>query len=433
VKRLLLVVALVSIALLLWYRAGLRPEPSFEMCSGDCWTLHVIDDSGNGADGVHLGDIDGDGYVDVVSGWEQSGDLRLYRNQGAGLRGTARWPAVDIGAGLSMRGIEDAAFADLDGDGAVDAVLSSVEGLTQRLAVHRLSGAPMDPGAWRVEALAPDRPARYMKARAARLGPGAVDIVAGTREGGGSEPAIYRFWPGTGGWQRERLAAVDFKTTGLELLDVDGDSWRDVLFAGRGEVVWLRNPGGAGGDWQRHRIAGDVSEFAVCDVDQDGRWDLVAGTSRHSGMVARWFQRPADPTGAWTAWPVAVPGGRPGGDSKFVIKGTACGDLDGDGDFELVFTASGSGHGVFSLAHAGRPASDAPWVLRNHVGYVRGMKYDNVELADIDLDGDLDIVTSEEGEGIISPGLGVVWLENPLSGAEREVLARDLVEVERGR
>ena len=41
------------------------------------------------------------------------------------------------------------------------------------------------------------------------------------------------------------------------------------------------------------------------------------------------------------------------------------------------------------------------------------MKYDNLELVDVDGDGDLDVVTSEEGEGVISAGLGVLWLENP--------------------
>ena len=34
-----------------------------------------IDASGNGADVFHTGDINRDGLIDVVSGWEQSGDL----------------------------------------------------------------------------------------------------------------------------------------------------------------------------------------------------------------------------------------------------------------------------------------------------------------------------------------------------------------------
>jgi hypothetical protein len=43
------------------------------------------------------------------------------------------------------------------------------------------------------------------------------------------------------------------------------------------------------------------------------------------------------------------------------------------------------------------------------------MKYDNLRLVDIDADGDLDIITTEEGEGIFTSGQGVLWLENPLN------------------
>ena len=56
------------------------------------WQIWAIDASGSGADGVHTGDINRDGLIDVVSGWEQSGDLRLYINPGPkGVRQTAAW------------------------------------------------------------------------------------------------------------------------------------------------------------------------------------------------------------------------------------------------------------------------------------------------------------------------------------------------------
>lgn len=374
--------------------------------------MHVVGDGGNGADGVHLADSDGNGFPDIVSGWEQSGEAMLYLNPGEDVQETRRWPAVDIAAGISLRGIEDAAFADLDADGTIDAILTSTEGRTRQLAIHRWQEPLLDPASWRTETLVTPEPACFMKARAAALAPGSVAIVAGTREGPGCSPAIYHF-SGTDGWRGERLGGVDFKTTGIELLDIDGDGWLDVLFAGRSEIAWLRNPGPGGGVWRRQQISSGVSEFAVCDIDGDGAWDLVGATSRHTAIAARWFKKPADLGTPWKSWPIAAPGGRPGPPGRFVIKGVACGDLDKDGDVELVITGAGSGHGVLSLSHRGNPASREPWTLRRHIGFVRGMKYDNVALADIDRDGDLDIVTSEEGEGLISPGLGVLWLENP--------------------
>jgi hypothetical protein len=40
------------------------------------------------------------------------------------------------------------------------------------------------------------------------------------------------------------------------------------------------------------------------------------------------------------------------------------------------------------------------------------MKYDNIIAADMDLDGDTDLVTSEENEGLLLRGAGVLWYEN---------------------
>ena len=42
------------------------------------------------------------------------------------------------------------------------------------------------------------------------------------------------------------------------------------------------------------------------------------------------------------------------------------------------------------------------------VSDAEGVKYDRIELLDLDDDGDLDIITCEE-----KAGLGVVWFENP--------------------
>ena len=46
------------------------------------WKKWSIDSSGSGADGVHIADFNSDGYPDIVSGWEQSGELKIYLNPG---------------------------------------------------------------------------------------------------------------------------------------------------------------------------------------------------------------------------------------------------------------------------------------------------------------------------------------------------------------
>src|SRR4051812_20626100 len=46
------------------------------------WKLRVIDNSSIGADGVRLTDVDKDGLLDITTGWEEGGRIRVYRNPG---------------------------------------------------------------------------------------------------------------------------------------------------------------------------------------------------------------------------------------------------------------------------------------------------------------------------------------------------------------
>jgi hypothetical protein len=413
------------------------------------WQMWSIDSSGNGADGVHTGDINRDGLIDVVSGWEQSGDLMLYLNPGPdGVRETAAWSRVDISGGVAIKGIEDAAFADLDLDGFDDAVLSSIEGDTQTLGIHWLAGENLEePASWRGFNLASAQHAGYMKARAGQIdGVGGADIVAGTRTLDGNMASIFWFKapartpPGTAAqWQRFYVGAVDVKTVTLFIRDMDTDGLSDIVFAGRQGVGWFKNPGQealgelpAMAVWERILITATGSEFTFCDPIVDGMEDMIVATSSDSGMVAKWFKR-LDSTGRnWAEYPLTSDSLRTkyGSILKFVIKGVACGYVDGDDQIDVVFTGSGHGHGVFMMT----PRTDIPsgltWDLVNLTPYAGFMKYDNLRLVDIDADGDLDVVTTEEGWGFFTPGDGVLWLENPRSPAvslAADSLARERV------
>ena len=397
------------------------------------WQQWVIDGSGNGADGVHTGDINRDGLVDVVSGWEQSGDLMLYLNPGPqGVKETAAWSRVDISGGVAIEGIEDAAFADLDLDGFDDAVISSIEGDTQSLGIHWLAGDNLNsPADWRGENLAPTKHSRYMKARTAQVdGIGGADIVVGSRDMDDQNAGIFWFKAPTGShpdnitqWQRFYVGAVNIKTVTLVIEDMDADGLADIVFAGRNGVGWFRNPGptalnkaSSSTSWERIMITARGSEFTFCDHIVDSMKDIIVATSHKSGMVAKWLKR-LDTTGRnWEEYPITSDSLRSESSSsrKFVIKGVACGYVDGDDRIDVVFTASGHGHGVFMMS----PRTDIPsgitWDTVHLIPYADYMKYDNLQLVDMDADGDLDILTTEEGEGVFTAGQGVLWMENPL-------------------
>jgi hypothetical protein len=176
---------------------------------------------------------------------------------------------------------------------------------------------------------------------------------------------------------------------------------------------WFENPGQtkqpAGAGWKRHPIGGQGQEvmfLARGDADGDGREDLVVPTRRGDLLILR---RTDSAAPAWETQNVPVPAEAGGG------KSVAIGDMDLDGQADLVFSCEGAEgkHGVMWLSQM--PAgtlSEARWTAHAVSGTAEGVKYDLVELLDLDGDGDLDVLTCEERDN-----LGVVWYENPTRGS----------------
>jgi hypothetical protein len=82
-----------------------------------------------------------------------------------------------------------------------------------------------------------------------------------------------------------------------------------------------------------------------------------------------------------------------------------------DGKPDLVVTcegAKGKKSGVAWLSSHDSP--HGPRWVSHDIGGPAGVKYDLCPLSDLDGDGDLDVLTTEE-----SDNLGVIWYENPSS------------------
>ena len=386
---------------------------------GTAWPRHAIDDSSRGADGVRLSDVNGDALPDVTTGWEQGGVTRVYLHPGYPVV-RQRWPAVTVGKSPN---VEDAVFVDLDGDGRTD-VVSSCEGGTQTMFVHWAPGGGgadyLQPSAWETEPLGASlKQMRWMFSTPLQVdGRGGVDLVAAAK---GENARIGWFQSpddprALDQWKWHPVAEAGWIMS-LRTLDVDGDGDLDIVTTDRKGPLrgcrWLENPrprAASTAEWKNHFVGGrqhEVMFMTVADLDGDGTRDFLTAT-KDNGIL--WFRRRPHQEPPWEAFSIDMP------DSVGTGKGIGVGDVDLDGKPDVVFTcenARDGRSGVIWLSYRNEPTEPA-WTAHEISG-PEGIKYDRLELLDLDADGDLDVLTCEESEpvGDGRQGLGVFWHENP--------------------
>ena len=370
------------------------------------WKRHVIDASSRGADGIRLMEVNGDRFLDLVTGWEEGGLIRVYLNPGPQKAGES-WPAVTVG---QVKSPEDAVFADLDNDGSAD-VVSATEGGNRTVYIH---WAPPDreqyrnPEAWKTQAIAATQGKEmWMFTLPMQIdGRDGIDLIVGSKGDGGSiswlqAPANPR---DVSGWKLHRLYDAGWIMS-LIAADMDFDGDMDVLASDRkgdrSGVLWLENPGPAaaasGQKWKEHRVGPlgrEVMFIDIADVEGDGRFDILAPVK--PGEIT-WFKLTRE--GNWLTQTIPVTG------NVGNVKSAQTADLNNDGKLDIVVSfegAEGDKSGVVWLERQRR-------IWRMHdVSGAAGVKFDLVVPMDLDNDGDLDLITCEEREG-----LGLIWYENP--------------------
>lgn len=314
-------------------------------------------------DVLMLGDINGDGQLDVIVGAENAEAEGLVWYQ------YPSWEKHPIARGQFTT---DGQAVDLDKDGDLDIVIGNLVSGHESIDWYaNVLGTGQ--GNW----------ARHM------IGKGyAHDLEVGDIDGDGDIDVVTDDKKKVVLW--EQVAADEFrehvilerKGEGLKLADIDGDGDLDIVFGGS----WLENPGSPDGKWISHSIANDWSpetRVALADMNKDGRPDVVLSVSEGKGRVA-WFESPANPkTEKWIEHPVES-------DTLEGAHSLQVADLNNDGRLDIVL--------------AEMHTSSKKRVL---VYLDRGTTFERVELArtgshnmrvgDIDGDGDIDIVGKNYG------------------------------------
>ncbi|MFN7921532.1 MAG: VCBS repeat-containing protein [Bryobacteraceae bacterium] len=369
--------------------------------AGKPWHRYTIDDTSQGADGVKLIDVNTDGRPDVVTGWEEGGVVRAYFNPSR-VDSKSPWRQVTVGR---VKSPEDAVFADLDGDLRFD-VVSACEGNERAMFIHwapKDEDRYWDDDAWRTDVIPASRNLMmWMFAVPMQVdGKNGMDIVAGGKGAG----AAIGWWEAPKnprdmeGWKWHPLRSVGWIMS-IYTVDMDGDHDLDILFSdrkgGRTGVYWLENPGGPG-EWHEHEVGSkgrEVMFIDVADADGDGKMDVIAAVKPREVHV---HQRRSKDGTRWESRVVAVP------EVTGTAKSVRVTDVNGDGTPDLLYSAEQTPKGASGVIWMNLDGS-----YPHDVSGPEGVKYDLLELVDLDGDGDLDVLTTEE-----VAGLGVVWYENP--------------------
>ncbi|MCA8999667.1 MAG: VCBS repeat-containing protein, partial [Planctomycetaceae bacterium] len=353
--------------------------------AGDCshadWIRHTIDNTSHGADGIRIGDQNRDGLPDLVTGWEEGGEVRVYFNPGpANVK--KNWPRQTVG---KVRSPEDAVFADLDRDGHWD-VVSCCEGKTKSVYFHF---APSGPGRnWKTVVVpALEGKALWMFAMPmnvdGRFGDDLVIAAKGAEATIGwleapENPRVVEDWT----WHP--LHPVGWVMSIMKQ-DMNGDRLPDILFSdrkgARRGIHWLEHPGTTHADrtWKRHTIGAtdrEVMFLALGDINGDQLIDVAANIK---GGDLVWCER-LNPSGfAWKEHKIPQPKEIGTG------KGVAIHDINSDGHPDLLFTCENANgkHGVGWLDAGNR------WEMTRISGDQEGVKFDLIQLLDLDADGDL--------------------------------------------
>ena len=343
---------------------------------------HGISDGFMGPASLDLADIDGDGDLDLVGAAFGAGQIRWWRNEGGS---PPVWSPLTIETGFAAASSVRA--ADVDRDGSMDVVgCAWTDG---ELVLWANDGHGVS---WTRQSIATGLSQCHWVDVADLNGDGAPDLMAAA-----ADPGMVAVWISDGGmplaWTEQIIDDAFGGARSLVPADLDGDGDQDLIGTALvdDDLSWWRNDGGEPLVWTREILSdslGGSHHADAWDMDLDGDLDIVAAGFGHPWLKL-WRNDGGDPVG-WTEEQINGVIMTP-----LVVD---AGDLDGDGDMDLVAT-SNNWNRVMWWENNGGPLDtwEVADVVRN---------FSNawpVTTGDLDGDGRLEIVSGASG------GSDVAW------------------------
>jgi FG-GAP-like repeat len=261
-----------------WFR---NPAPAGDPFAAEQWQVHTIGQIGGWGKDVHLADFDGDGRLDVAT--RHHGAIMIFFQDPTNAWSRQPLPATSLGG-------EGLGSGDIDGDGAVDLVISGAW-------LRNPGGASARTADLWTELAIGEAPGNFKALIADLDGDGAMDVAFSSSE----DTADVQWWsqpsePG-GSWSGH-VAVENFERGHtLRAADMDNDGDLDLVLAhmhtaATHEVLVLENVDGRATRWLKHVIdTTGLHNGVVADIDNDSDMDIFGANWVGNPPVRLWVNR----------------------------------------------------------------------------------------------------------------------------------------------